>query len=187
MFRFCVQVWLGLLSTRHVQVSSFFSSVRTAHQLTAGRKFGRSVQFRGMSVDVASTTTTKTPQLQLTPRPGSPTVVTIDREENIAYMKISLSEEDTTVAMAQSCEEFNEVIHMNHPNDEHITIRSLSSLLSLACIEQELRRNKRVTAGFRQGAKMSASQLYGIFGEEQVKTMCANYLAAAVQVRPRSN
>eukprot|EP01041_Mallomonas_annulata_P012756 gene12756-26867_t len=87
------------------------------------------------------------------PFPGSPVVKSINKETNVAYMKVALSGAQTQKAFNEACDIFN----------------------------AEVKKKELKVPGFRPGAKLPPAYLYQIFGEEQIKGICANLLSEEIQ------
>jgi len=87
------------------------------------------------------------------PFPGSPIVKRVDKELNVAYMKIALTGAQTQKAFNEACDIFN----------------------------VEVKKKDLKVPGFRAGTKLPAAYLYQIFGEDQVKSICANLLSQEIQ------
>ena len=87
------------------------------------------------------------------PFPGSPVVKKVDKENNIALIAIALTGTQTQKAFQESCDLFN----------------------------SEVKKKEYKVQGFRPGAKLPPAYLYQIFGEDQVKLMCANLLTEEIQ------
>ena len=68
-------------------------------------------------------------------KPGSPIIKSIDKDNNIAYMTVAISGEDTQKAFSKAVEMFNE----------------------------EVKSKEYKVAGFRPGAKLPASYLYQVY------------------------
>lgn len=87
------------------------------------------------------------------PYPGSPVVKNVDKERNVALISLAVGGSQTQKAFSESCDIFN----------------------------AEVKKKELKVPGFRPGAKLPAAYLFQIFGEEQVKSLCANLLTEDIQ------
>lgn len=87
------------------------------------------------------------------PFPGSPVVKNVDKERNVALISLAVGGTQTQKAFTESCDIYN----------------------------AEVKKKELKVPGFRPGAKLPAAYLFQIFGEEQVKSLCANLLTEDIQ------
>jgi Bacterial trigger factor protein (TF) len=87
------------------------------------------------------------------PTPGNPVLKHVDKERNVAFMRVALSGAQTQSAFAKSCDLFND----------------------------EVKNRDYKVAGFRKGAKLPPAYLYQMFGEDKVKLLCGNLLSEEIQ------
>lgn len=89
----------------------------------------------------------------MTSKPGAPVIKEVDKEKLIARLLVSVPGASTQKAFAASCDLFN----------------------------QEVKQRGIAAPGFRPGATLPSKYLFEMFGEDQVKGLCASLLAADIQ------